>query len=336
MKDYIQWGALHLDVQTGCLLISFLAAFGTVYLKQRITQAQLEEWHLTWNAVLLLIFVWKISYFLLHPVLTIKHPVNLLYFSGGKPGILIGAAAALLYVFIQLSRSSLSLSAFLHILCLVGFSFLLLYGGFQAFLAKDVASSLFCLIVSGILAIFLTRKKGRLLPIYAALVLMLGLSSTSFFWLKSDETKGKAETVSTTGLKRGNVPPDFVLKTLDGRKVTLSQVKGKTVFLNFWASWCPPCQAEMPEIERFYKENSRRPIEILSVHLTSEDSVQAARAFANKHKLTFPILLDETGEVSKRFHVVTLPTTFVISPQGKIVQQHIGPLNREMMESLME
>ncbi|SDN00571.1 Peroxiredoxin [Fictibacillus solisalsi] len=336
MKNYIQWGTLHLDVQTGCLLVSFLAAFGTVYLKQRINQVKMEEWQLTWNAVLLLIFVWKISYFMLHPFLSIKHPVYLLYFSGGKPGILIGAAAALIYVFIQLSRSSLSLSALLHILCLVGCSFFLLYGILQAFLVKDAVASLFCLVSSGILTVFIGRKKIRLVPIYAVLVLMLGLSSSPFFWLKSDEAKGKAAAVSTTGIKQGDVPPDFMLKTLDGRKVTLLQFKGKTVFLNFWASWCPPCQAEMPEMERFYKENSQKPIEILSVHLTSEDSVQAARAFANKHKLTFPILLDETGEVSKRFHVVTLPTTFVISPQGRIVQQHIGPLNREMMESLME
>ncbi|MDN4526201.1 TlpA disulfide reductase family protein [Fictibacillus fluitans] len=334
MKDYIQWGNLHLDVQTVYLLVSFLVAFGTVYLK--LGKAKREEWHLTWNAALLSVFVWKLSYFLLHPVLSLKHPVYLLYFSGGKPGILIGAAAALAYVFLQLSKSSLSLYAFLHILCLEGFSFFLVYGFLRAFLAKDMLVSIICLISSGGLAIFLSRKKNRLFPISAVLVLLLALGSTSFLWLKPDEAEIRADAVSTTGLRQGNVPPDFALKTLDGKKISLSHFKGKTVFLNFWASWCPPCQAEMPEMEKFYKENRHQQIEILSVHLTSEDSVQAARAFTEKHRLTFPVLLDKTGTVSKRFRVMTLPTTFVISPQGKIVQQHIGPLNREMMASFIQ
>lgn len=124
---------------------------------------------------------------------------------------------------------------------------------------------------------------------------------------------------------------DFKLKDLNGKEVSLSDYKGKKVFLNFWATWCPPCKAEMPEMEMLYKETKNSDLVILAVNLDEEkDTVQK---FINSNKYNFPVLLDTGNIVASQYEVVSIPTSFFIDKEGNIVDKHIGAMTIEDMKN---
>lgn len=157
-----------------------------------------------------------------------------------------------------------------------------------------------------------------------------------------EEFLTQSETVeqTTEGLKGGEVPPDFELKTLDGTPVKLSDYKGKKVILNFWASWCPPCKAEMPHMENYYKTNAEADnVEILAVNLTSAerggDIKKKVENFIDEFGLTFPVPLDENGEIGKTFQAFTIPTTYMIDSKGLIHTKIIGPMDEEVLENIV-
>lgn len=137
--------------------------------------------------------------------------------------------------------------------------------------------------------------------------------------------------------KVGEAAPDFELRTLDGNKAKLSDYKGKIVILNFWATWCPPCQAEMPHMQSFYEQNHNKGIEIVAVNLTSSDrGLYKVKEFVNKHHLTFPILLDEEGTVENMYDTIAIPTTYIIDQEGFITEKITGPVNEERLENLVK
>ncbi|WP_062237944.1 peroxiredoxin family protein [Fictibacillus sp. FJAT-27399] len=335
MPEVIQLGLLHLNTQLLLLLLSGMFAYGVVHFKAKEENKGYAEINLVWNAATLILFIWKISYFFLHPLLTIKHPSYLLYFSGGTPGLVFGTIAAGLYVLIALSRTHASASSLLFTGTLSGTAFYMFYEGVHAFYEKSIVSAAFSTVSCGIFFVLFFMKNKlfhRLSSLVLAALVLLSLEGTA----PIENKKLPAAEAGVSGLKRGNTPPDFKLNSLDGKTISLSQYKGKTVFLNFWASWCPPCQAEMPEMQRFYKEHRSKDVVILAVNLTSEDSREAAKTFAKKHHVTFPVLYDEKGKVGGKYHAFTLPTTYVIDKSGTIAQLHIGPLNADMMESLIQ
>nr|WP_239587423.1 redoxin domain-containing protein [Bacillus pakistanensis] len=146
------------------------------------------------------------------------------------------------------------------------------------------------------------------------------------------------KTYSSEKLDEGSMAPDFTLTTLDGQTVSLSDYKGKKVIINFWATWCPPCRAEMPHMQNFYEEASEKEnVEILAVNVTDLDKGEKAiNQFVSEYKLTFPILLDKEGNVSGRYQAVAFPTSYIIDTQGKISKKIIGPMNEEMMVDLVK
>ncbi|WP_246943735.1 peroxiredoxin family protein [Bacillus pinisoli] len=146
-----------------------------------------------------------------------------------------------------------------------------------------------------------------------------------------DENKVK------TGLMQGNLAPDFTVKALDGTDIKLSDFRGKKVILNLWATWCPPCKAEMPHMEEFYKEQKSNNIVILAVNLTTaEKNTEVVKEFAQDYKLTFPIGLDQSGEVGKTYQAITIPTSYIIDRNGIIHQKIIGPMDKAMMKELVD
>jgi cytochrome c biogenesis protein CcmG, thiol:disulfide interchange protein DsbE len=139
----------------------------------------------------------------------------------------------------------------------------------------------------------------------------------------------------TTGLAIGNAAPDFELKTLDGKSIRLSELQGKKVILNFWATWCPPCRAEMPEMQNFY-ENHNKDVEILAVNLTSQDSRDKVGPFIKEYGLTFPVVLDDEGEVLSMYEIEPIPTSYIIDSEGIIRQKYVGPMTYDQMVEFTE
>lgn len=131
------------------------------------------------------------------------------------------------------------------------------------------------------------------------------------------------------GLNQGDIAPDFQLQTLEGEEVKLSDFRGNRVMLNFWATWCPPCRAEMPDMEKFHQD---KDVVILAVNLTdTEPTIKQVKDFVNEYSLTFPILLDEVIEVANTYAVQPIPTSFMIDSNGIIQFKTFGPLNYEQM-----
>ncbi|MCK5313994.1 MAG: TlpA family protein disulfide reductase [Anaerolineales bacterium] len=140
---------------------------------------------------------------------------------------------------------------------------------------------------------------------------------------------------------QGFSAPDFSLETIHGETVTLSELQGRPVIINLWASWCPPCRAEMPALQNVYEDYQDQGLVVLAVNATDQDNLDEAIEFAQEHWLTFPVLLDVTGMVSRMYKLQSLPTTFFVDDTGVIQEIVIGgpmaeALLRVRVEQLLE
>ncbi|MDR2467869.1 MAG: TlpA family protein disulfide reductase [Spirochaetaceae bacterium] len=126
-------------------------------------------------------------------------------------------------------------------------------------------------------------------------------------------------------VNENRIPANWTLKTLSGETLTLHQLKGKVVFLNFWATWCPPCRAEMPSMEVLYRRFHGKGLEMIACDVM-ENSAEVAK-FMRDNKLSFPALLDSTGQVSNQYGVQGIPATFIIDREGRIVSHVVGSKN---------
>jgi cytochrome c biogenesis protein CcmG/thiol:disulfide interchange protein DsbE len=147
--------------------------------------------------------------------------------------------------------------------------------------------------------------------------------------------------VSTSGKipapQQGFLAPDFELKTPEGKVVKLSDLRGQAVLVNLWATWCPPCRAEMQSIEKIYQEYKDRGFIVLAVNMTRQDTPSAILPFADKLGLTFPILLDETGKVERVYQLRSLPSSFFIRRDGIINEVVIGgPMSEALLRTRIE
>ncbi len=134
--------------------------------------------------------------------------------------------------------------------------------------------------------------------------------------------------------RAGAIAPDFELAFLEGGSTTLSDLRGNIVVLNLWASWCAPCRAEMPALERVHVDYAGKGVMVLGVNMTSTDSLGDVRRFLEEQQITFPVLLDESGEVARLYENRALPTTFFIRPDGVIDDVVVGgPMAESMIRA---
>lgn len=131
----------------------------------------------------------------------------------------------------------------------------------------------------------------------------------------------------------GSKAPEFTLVGLDGKQHQLSEYKGKTVMVNFWGTFCPPCKDEMPAIQNQYDKLNKQNAEFLALNLG--ESKITVQSFVEQYKINFPILLDDKEEVRKRYGVMQYPTTFFIDPEGKIAKIRIGEMDEAFIEQTL-
>ena len=143
------------------------------------------------------------------------------------------------------------------------------------------------------------------------------------------------DTVATTPAPQADHPaPDFTLPSLDGTQIALSKLKGQVALINVWATWCPPCRAEMPTIETVYEQYRDQGFTVLAVDL--QEDPRSVAAFMRQYKLTFPALLDLDGEVSRTYQAFSLPSSFFVDKQGVIRAVYRGPMPRSVIAGTVE
>jgi peroxiredoxin len=140
---------------------------------------------------------------------------------------------------------------------------------------------------------------------------------------------------SAVGIRRPVEPaaaPEFSLLSLDGQSVQLRQFKGKLLVLNFWATWCAPCLHEMPSMERLHQSFKATEFALLAVSMDRQGE-EVAKPYVDNLKLTFPVLLDRTQEVSRQYSVRGLPTTYLIDPDGRLIGVAVGARDWDRTEA---
>ena len=168
-------------------------------------------------------------------------------------------------------------------------------------------------------------KKWRLW-IRTAVLLLLGVAVG--FTLYANFTKDDVQKVEI-----GEKAPDFELVDLNGEKHRLSEYEGQGVFLNFWGTFCKPCEKEFPYIDHQYRQFKDQGVQVIAVDVGETEF--AVQQFVDRHQLTFPVVIDQ-GDVQAAYGINPLPITFLIDKEGTVIKSYTGQLTEEMVHSFMK
>ena len=133
----------------------------------------------------------------------------------------------------------------------------------------------------------------------------------------------------------GALAVDMPLESVDGSNTNLNRFQGQWVVVNYWATWCPPCIAEMPELQSFHDDHKDDDAVVIGINAELIDK-ERLLAFLDDYFITYPVFLSKPGQSSELGQVPGLPTTFLVTPQGEVVARQVGPVTREMIEQFIE
>ena len=170
------------------------------------------------------------------------------------------------------------------------------------------------------------KKKNRFIMRVSILAVLAGVILFTIYNNLSKETNEV--------LKVGDEAPDFELVDMNGETHQLSEYKGQGVFLNFWGTWCKPCEREFPLMDKQYQVFKDQGVQILAVNIAESDFV--VQGYIDQRNLTFPVLIDKTKSVMGSYNINPLPTTILINPDGKIVKIITGEMTEEDIKVYME
>ncbi|MGE7665049.1 thiol-disulfide oxidoreductase ResA [Ureibacillus composti] len=169
------------------------------------------------------------------------------------------------------------------------------------------------------------KKKRTILRSVILVVLVAAIVYTVY----SSATKDKVEV-----LQEGAEAPNFELVDLNGETHRLSDYEGQGVFLNFWGTWCEPCKKEMPAMDRQYAAYKDQGVHVLAVNIAQSDF--EVQNFVDTYGLSFPVVIDKTKSVMTAYNINPLPTTMLISPEGKVEKIITGEMTEKQIASFME
>ncbi len=151
------------------------------------------------------------------------------------------------------------------------------------------------------------------------------------------ETAAPIGTSPSTSAPATQLAPDFSVLDTAGNSVNLSDLVGKPVVLNFWASWCPPCKAEMPDFEEMYKQYGDR-VHFMVVNLTdgTRETVDSAKAYVGAQGYTFPVYFDTTMQAANAYRVYSIPTTYFINADGTLLSYAEGMIDARTLETQLK
>ena len=163
----------------------------------------------------------------------------------------------------------------------------------------------------------LSIAMGKKLIFLIAILLALNLPANA------DES-GLFSKIGAKPIKDHKKTPNFCLEELNGEKVQLAALKGKIIFLNFWATWCGPCREEMPSMEALYRHYKETDFLFLTISINSGGR-EPVRKFIERHRYRIPILLDPAGKTLELFEISRIPATLIIDRNGRMIGRVIGP-----------
>ena len=136
------------------------------------------------------------------------------------------------------------------------------------------------------------------------------------------------------GITVGNRARDFRLESLDGKKISLGDHKGSVVLVNFWATWCAPCRAEIPDIEAAYQAHKDNDFVVLGINV--QEPSEEVESFVNALNMTYPVLLDEEGKVWQEYRGLGLPMSLLVDREGVIQVRHMGILTADQLQGYLD
>ena len=145
---------------------------------------------------------------------------------------------------------------------------------------------------------------------------------------------GRPSAQRPPSVERDQLAPLFSLPSTTGETVALSSFEGQVVLVNFWATWCPPCRDEMPVIQATHEKYADRGFRVLAVNV--QETPGQVEAYARELGLTFPLLLDQRGDVTQTYRVQNLPRSFFLDRAGRVVRIHPGELTPDTMERYLK
>lgn len=180
-------------------------------------------------------------------------------------------------------------------------------------------------------------NKKLLIIILSVLVLITILLISGQFLYKTNKdinTSEKLENEPPSIIEIGKKAPNFTLESLDGKKVSLAELKGKKVLINFWATWCPYCVQEMPDLNKLYVENKNNDLVVLAVDIG--ETKETVNDYIKDKNYEFEVLLDKDGKVANQYMVRGIPTSYLIDKDGKIKNIQMNMMKYDQMNELIK
>lgn len=342
----IQLGSFVLNTELLVYLASALAGALALRLLRRGHPGKEADLSVAWGSMLLWIVIWKVSLLLIDPASVMQRPLSLLYFSGGAIGFwLASLASAGLAVFRYSRRYTLEESLSLTGMTASGWA--AMYALASLFFSRDVQLYHWIVLLVALAgAILLLRSAKRQaedgrrterqrpkriavqgLSLLGLLILLAyTLHGATESLLEGTSTSGSDE----VGAKVGDMALPFSLTNLEGETIALGELRGKTVMVNFWTTWCKVCRTEMPHVEKLYEHYREQgeEVAIVTVNVTSqESSAKNVGEVASAEGYSFPVALDNSGKTTDDYRVTAYPTTFVIDESGVVRERYLGAIS---------